>query len=139
MSELEERLNAVLSNPEEMSRIAAVAQKLMGELPSESAAAPSAPEAAGGGLLGSLIHFDTTGLDFVMTAMFVVIFLNQWEKEKQHYASLIGLAVPLVCLLIFGSGSFILPSMLCMLVLLVGLRKPIEKSEESKTEKENAA
>lgn len=54
MSELEERLNAVLSNPEEMSRIAAVAQKLMGELPSESAAAPSAPEAAGGGLLGSL-------------------------------------------------------------------------------------
>ena len=54
MSELEERLNAVLSNPEEMSRIAAVAQKLMGELPSESAAAPSAPEAAGGGLLGRL-------------------------------------------------------------------------------------
>lgn len=54
MSELEERLNAVLSNPEEMSRIAAMAQKLMGELPSESAAAPSAPEAAGGGLLGSL-------------------------------------------------------------------------------------
>lgn len=52
MSELEERLNAVLSNPEEMSRIAAMAQKLMGELPSESAAAPSAPEAAGGGLLG---------------------------------------------------------------------------------------
>ena len=48
MSELEERLNAVLSNPEEMSRIAAMAQKLMGELPSESAAAPSAPEAAGG-------------------------------------------------------------------------------------------
>ena len=51
MSELEERLNAVLSNPEEMSRIAAMAQKLMGELPSESAAASSAPEAAGGGLL----------------------------------------------------------------------------------------
>ena len=50
MSELEERLNAVLSNPEEMSRIAAMAQKLMGELPSESAAAPSAPEAAGGAL-----------------------------------------------------------------------------------------
>ena len=47
MSELEERLNAVLSDPEEMSRIAAMAQKLMGELPSESAAAPSAPEAAG--------------------------------------------------------------------------------------------
>ena len=92
-----------------------------------------------GAVLGSILPFSTEGVDFVMTAMFVVIFLNQWEKEKRHYASLIGLAVPLVCLLIFGSGSFILPSMLCMLVLLVGLRKPIEKSEESKTEKENAA
>ena len=92
-----------------------------------------------GAVLGSILPFSTEGVDFVMTAMFVVIFLNQWEKEKQHYASLIGLVVPLVCLLIFGSGSFILPSMLCMLVLLVGLRKPIEKSEESKTEKENAA
>ena len=92
-----------------------------------------------GAVLGSILPFSTEGVDFVMTAMFVVIFLNQWEKEKRHYASLIGLAVPLVCLLIFGSGSFILPSMLCMLVLLVGLRKAIEKSEESKTEKENAA
>ena len=53
MSEIEDRLHAVLSNPEEMSRIAAMAQKLMGELPSESAAAPSAPEAAGGGLLAA--------------------------------------------------------------------------------------
>ena len=54
MSEIEDRLNAVLSNPEEMSRIAAMAQKLMGGLPSESAAAPAAPEPPGGGLLGGL-------------------------------------------------------------------------------------
>ena len=53
MSELEDRLNAVLSNPEEMSRIAAMAQKLMGNLPSENAA-PAAPEPPGGGLLGGL-------------------------------------------------------------------------------------
>ena len=92
-----------------------------------------------GAAVGSVLPFSTEGVDFVMTAMFVVIFLNQWEKEKQHYASLIGLAVPLVCLLLFGSGSFILPSMVCMLVLLVGLRKPIEKAEEQNTEKENAA
>ncbi len=41
-----------------------------------------------------------------MTAMFVVIFLNQWEKEKQHISALIGILVPLVCLVVFGSGSF---------------------------------
>ena len=125
MSELEERLNAVLSNPEEMSRIAAVAQKLMGELPSESAAAPSAPEAAGGGLLGSLIHFDTTGLDFVMTAMFVVIFMEQWMKEQRHFSELIGFAAAVGCLLLFGADSFLIPTMVCILAALSFLRKPI--------------
>ena len=61
--------------------------------------------------------------------MFVVIFLNQWEKEKQHISALIGILVPLVCLVVFGSGSFLLPAMACILVLLLALRKPIEKAE----------
>ena len=82
-----------------------------------------------GAVLGSVLPFSTEGVDFVMTAMFVVIFLNQWEKEKQHYSGIIGLAVPLVCLVIFGSGSFLLPSMACILVLLLALRKPIERAD----------
>ena len=64
-----------------------------------------------------------------MTAMFTVIFLNQWEKDRQHYSALIGLAAPLVCLVFFGSGSFLLPSMGCILILLLALRRPIEKAE----------
>ena len=95
-----------------------------------------------GGIFGSLIHFNTEGLDFVMTAMFVVIFLNQWEKEKQHYSGIIGLAVPLVCLVLFGSGSFLLPSMACILVLLLVLRKPIERADgivPGQTEKQKEA
>ena len=80
-------------------------------------------------MVGSVLPFSTEGVDFVMTAMFVVIFLNQWEKEKQHISSLIGILVPLVCLVVFGSGSFLLPAMACILVLLLALRKPIEKSE----------
>lgn len=80
-----------------------------------------------GGLVGSLIPFDTTGLDFVMTAMFVVIFLEQWMKEKKHYTSLIGLFASVICLLIFGSDSFMIPTMLLILFLLTALRKPIEK------------
>ena len=85
--------------------------------------------AAMGAALGSVLPFSTEGVDFVMTAMFVVIFLNQWEKEKQHISALIGILVPLVCLVVFGSGSFLLPAMACILVLLLALRKPIEKAE----------
>ena len=67
--------------------------------------------AAMGAALGAVLPFSTEGVDFVMTAMFVVIFLNQWEKEKQHASAIIGIAAPLVCLRIFGSGSFLIPSM----------------------------
>ena len=85
--------------------------------------------AAMGAALGSVLPFSTEGVDFVMTAMFVVIFLNQWEKEKQHASAIIGIAAPLVCLHIFGSGSFLIPSMVCILVALLLLRRPIEAKE----------
>ena len=85
--------------------------------------------AAMGAALGSVLPFSTEGVDFVMTAMFVVIFLNQWEKEKQHASAVIGLAAPLVCLHIFGAGSFLIPSMVCILVALLLLRRPIEAKE----------
>ena len=78
-----------------------------------------------GGLLGSLIHFDTTGLDFVMTAMFVVIFMEQWMKEQQHFSELIGFAAAVGCLLLFGADSFLIPTMICILAALSFLRKPI--------------
>ena len=81
-----------------------------------------------GGLLGGLITFDTEGLDFVLTAMFVVIFLEQWLKEKKHYTALIGLGVSALCLMLFGADSFLIPSMCGILLLLVGLRKPLEKA-----------
>ena len=80
-----------------------------------------------GGLLGSLIHFDTTGLDFVMTAMFVVIFLEQWLKEKRHTSALIGIGLSVLCLLAFGADNFIIPSMFAMLGVLTLLRGTIEK------------
>ena len=84
--------------------------------------------AAIGGLLGSLLTFNTEGLDFVMTAMFVVIFLEQWMKEKKHYTALIGVAVSAVCLLLFGADGFMVPTMACILCLLTVCRKPIEKA-----------
>ena len=80
-----------------------------------------------GGIFGSLIHLNMEGLDFVMTAMFVVIFLEQWLKEKRHESSLIGLGVSLTCLILFGADNFIIPSMIAILAVLTLLRKPLEK------------
>lgn len=82
-----------------------------------------------GGLLVNLITFNTEGLSFVMTAMFVVIFLDRWLKEKQHISSVIGLGVSLLCLVIFGKDSFIIPTMICIVVMLTLFRKPIEEKE----------
>ena len=79
-----------------------------------------------GGLLGSLIHFSTEGLEFVMTAMFVVIFLEQWLKDRNHSSELIGLGISVVCLVIFGPDNFIIPAMAAILAVLTLLRKQME-------------
>lgn len=71
-----------------------------------------------GALLGYVIHFDTTGIEFVMTALFTVMFLNQWEESKDHRSALIGVGCSLLCLLIFGSDGFLLPAMLLIILCL---------------------
>lgn len=81
-----------------------------------------------GGLLGGFINFDTTGLDFVLTAMFVVFFVDQWLKEKKHYTALIGTVASALCLVLFGADSFMLPAMACILCLLTVFRGPIERA-----------
>ncbi len=78
-----------------------------------------------GGIFGSLIMFNTEGIEFVMTAMFVVIFLEQFLKEKNHTASLLGLGLSLLSLVVFGSDKFMVPSMLAILGTLTLLRKPL--------------
>ena len=80
-----------------------------------------------GGLFGSLISFNTQGLDFVMTAMFVVIFLEQWLKEKNHTCSLLGLGLAALSLVLFGPDSFMLPAMAAILAVLLLLRNTLEK------------
>jgi len=80
-----------------------------------------------GGVFGALIPFDTQGLDFVMTAMFVVIFLEQWLGEKDHTCSLLGLGLPLLCLLLFGEDGFIIPAMAAILLALTLLRGSLER------------
>ncbi|HIS52028.1 MAG TPA: AzlC family ABC transporter permease [Candidatus Onthomonas avicola] len=83
-----------------------------------------------GGLFGSLLQFNTEGLDFVMTAMFVVIFLDQWLKERRHTSSLLGLGLSLACLLVFGADGFMIPAMLAILGMLTLLRAPLTRMEQ---------
>lgn len=64
-----------------------------------------------GAILGSLVQFDTQGIEFVMTALFVVIFLNQWEETADHRSALTGVFCSVLCLFLFGSGNFLLPAM----------------------------
>ena len=89
-----------------------------------------------GGIIGSLLKFDTSGISFVMTAMFVVIFLDQWMKEKIHVSSMIGILVSLVCLILFGADSFMIPTMILIVLLLTVLRKWLEQCAKLKEKEE---
>lgn len=81
-----------------------------------------------GGILGSLIEIDLKGIEFVMTAMFVVIFLEQWLKDKKHWSAMIGIFASVICLIIWGKDNFLIPTMACIVVFLTIFRKPIEKA-----------
>lgn len=84
-----------------------------------------------GGLLGSMISFNTKGLDFVLTALFVVIFIGQWKTQKDHKPAVIGILCSTVCLIIFGQSNFIIPSMIAIIGVLTLIRKEYEENEET--------
>ena len=67
-----------------------------------------------------------------MTAMFVVIFMEQWLKHKKHTSAIIGLVLSTLCLITFGSEQFMIPSMLGILAVLTLLKKPLEKDGEQR-------
>lgn len=83
-----------------------------------------------GGIFGSMITFSTKGMDFAMTALFTVIFTEQWLKDKNHTSALLGLGISFLCLIAFGKDDFIIPAMIGILGMLTLLRKPLEKGEE---------
>ena len=72
-----------------------------------------------GGVLGQLIPVSMDGIDFCLTALFVTIFVDQWEKAHCHFPAVAGLMTGIVCLMIFGESSFILPALLVTSALLV--------------------
>ena len=78
-----------------------------------------------GSIVGSLIKFNTTGIEFSMTALFVTVFVEQWLSTKEHRPALIGLGASVLCLLVFGSEKFLIPAMICIVVLLSLCKKKL--------------
>lgn len=83
-----------------------------------------------GALLGSAISFNSVGVDFSMTALFVSIFVEQWEKTSNHLPAILGLVISLVCLVIFGADQFLIPSMIGISIGLFLLKNKLEGRTE---------
>ena len=80
-----------------------------------------------GSLLGAVLPFPTTGIEFSMTALFIASFTEQWLTTKDHIPALTGLLSTLLCLVLFGRQNFLIPAMLCITLVLTILRGREEK------------
>ena len=83
-----------------------------------------------GGLAGNLITFDTTGLDFALTALFVVLFLEQWKKPENRTAGIIGILCAAVSLVVFQADNMVIPAMVLVLAVLLGARRRLDRNRE---------
>ncbi len=83
-----------------------------------------------GAIIGSIFEFNTEGVDFVLTALFVTIFVEQWLTTKNHIPSIIGVVSTVICLIIFGSEMFLIPSMILITLSLTLLKKFINEKGE---------
>lgn len=81
-----------------------------------------------GGWIGTLLAFDSTGIDFAMTALFTTVFIQQWIDSKNHIPAVLGLAATLVCRILFGSDYFLIPAMIIIIGTLTAMRKKIEET-----------
>lgn len=79
-----------------------------------------------GNLIGTAFSFNSEGIDFVMTALFLVIFLDQWKDSQTHLPQYIGVGASVLCLCIFGSENFLLPVMALILLLSALLKNRME-------------
>jgi len=83
-----------------------------------------------GGILGSMFEFNTKGIDFVLTSLFVVILINQWNSTTNHFPVIIGILSAILCRVVFGASNFIIPSMLLILFLVTVLKTPLDRGQK---------
>lgn len=83
-----------------------------------------------GSLIGSLLSFNTNGIDFALTALFLTVFTEQWLSQKRHRYAVIGVLASVVCLILFGAENFLIPSMALIAVTLLILSKKEGERDE---------
>ena len=79
-----------------------------------------------GDILGGAINFNSAGIEFSMTALFVVLFIDQWQKTKQHLPAVTGVVITAVCLVVLGPTGFLIPSMIAITIALFAERRWLE-------------
>ena len=79
-----------------------------------------------GAVIGSALDFPSEGIEFVLPALFLVIFAEQWLNADAHGAAIIGLAASALCLFIFGSINFMIPAMLLMLAVFAVAKRRVK-------------
>lgn len=82
-----------------------------------------------GAVAGQLISFDTTGVDFSMTALFIVIVLDQWRESESHISALAGFVIGTIFLLILGPDKFLVPSLAVVSAFLIFMRGKMGEKE----------
>ena len=92
-----------------------------------------------GAALGNVITFNTKGLDFALTALFVMIFTEQWIGQKRHWPAVTGVVCSVICLKLFGQSAFILPTMIAILAVsaIVYKKENQKENDKEKDEKED--
>ena len=83
-----------------------------------------------GAIAGTVLPINSEGIDFAMTALFVVIFIEQWMEKKNRMPEMIGVVLAFISLQIFGADSFVLPAMLSIIFVLLVARKKLDDEDE---------
>ncbi len=83
-----------------------------------------------GAMVGTLVSFNTEGVDFALTALFLTVFLEQWLSTKKHFPALVGVLISVISLIIFGKDSFLIPAMLAIALILCLYKDKSEKEEK---------
>lgn len=76
-----------------------------------------------GAIIANMIKFNAAGIDFSLTALFLVILTDQWISRKDHFPALTGLIASIICLIIFGPSNFLIPSMVIIAIVLIAKGK----------------
>ena len=85
-----------------------------------------------GATVGSLVHIDFTGIEFVMTALFAVLVVEQWKAHSKHLPAFLGFGITALCLIILGADNFLIPALIIVSTVLLCLRPILEKKEGKK-------